>query len=85
MKFRVCVCVCVLSGAGAGGVKRCGNKLYNIQLTRTVKPKGEKNLLLPHFLNHLSSSYGTQKQNFGILTKIAFFTPLLCGSPRANH
>jgi len=46
VKFRECVCVCV---CGVGEVKRYGNQLYNIQLARTVKPKGEKICSSPHF------------------------------------
>jgi len=69
----VCV-VCVCVWRGVGGVKRCGNKLYNIQLARTVKTKGEKICSSPFFYHH-SSSDRTEKQNFVILTKIAFFYP----------
>ena len=67
--------MCVLCvWCGVGGLKRCGNRLYNIQLARTVKTKGEKICSSPFFY-HLSSSDRTEKQNFVILTKIAFFYP----------
>lgn len=41
--------------------------------------KGKKICSSPIFFNHLSSSYRTQKQNFGILTKIAFLPPCRVG------
>jgi len=50
VSVSVCVCVCVCVWRGVGGVKRCGNKLYNIQLARTVKTKGEKICSSPFFI-----------------------------------